>query len=81
MKVSKAAYIEFQQAYLLDAIKVPSYRYGQAFLNTFPEIDNYLQSSGDDGISESAAIWSLRDTAKVKNLIEVKYVENKNETI
>ena len=75
MKVSKAAYIEFQRSYMLDVIKVPSYRYGQAFLNTFPEIDNYLQSEGDEGISESAAIWSLKDTAKIKTLIELKYVE------
>lgn len=73
MKVSNAAYIEFQQAYLLDAIKVPSYRYGQAFLNTFPEVDNYLQSDGDNGIAESAAIWNSTDTAKVKSLIELKY--------
>ena len=74
MKVSKEAYITFQRGYLLDVIKVPSYRYGQAFLNTFPEIDNYLQSDGDNGIAESSAIWNSTDTVKVQSLIELKYV-------
>ena len=74
IKVSKEAYLDFVKGYLIDVIKVPSYRYGQAFLNTFPEIDNYLQSDGDNGIAESSSIWNSNNTAKVKSLIELKYV-------
>lgn len=74
IKISKEAYTVFQRSYLLDVIKVSSYRYGQAFLNTFPEIDNYLQSDGDNGIAESAAIWNSTDTEKVQSIIELKYI-------
>lgn len=74
LKITRQEYNEFLKGYLMDVIKVPSYRFGQAFLNMFPEIDNYLQGLGDQGISDSAAIWSFTDTAKVKSLIEIRYV-------
>jgi hypothetical protein len=78
-KISQKTYEDFKNQYLFDAIKIPSYRFGQAFLNTFPEFDSslhFLDSVNDgDANDHQTYIWSSTNIQNVQKMIEKLFVE------
>jgi hypothetical protein len=74
--ITKEEYEEFQVDYTMTLLKVPTYRFGQAFLNYFPEAENYLISNshlgGNPGHvpNDSAILWHEKSYDKAKLLIE-----------
>jgi len=49
MKISQAQYQEFLKHLAWQRLKTPDYRFGQAFLNYFPEISRAIRESSENG--------------------------------
>ena len=49
MKITKEQYEEFLKHLEWQRLKTPDYRFGQAFLNYFPEISKNMRRDGDNG--------------------------------
>ena len=49
MKITKEQYEEFLKHLAWMRLKAPDYRFGQAFLNYFPEISKNMRRDGDNG--------------------------------
>ena len=75
--ITKKEYEEFQAYYTMQVLKVPSYRFGQAFLNYFhPEAEEYLirnsHLGGNPGHApnNSDMLWNEKSYNKAKSMIE-----------
>jgi hypothetical protein len=42
LKISKEEYRKFEQHYIMESLRNPDYRLGQAFINYFPTVDREL---------------------------------------
>jgi len=71
-KLSQNQFEEFMQGYLIDVIKVPSYRLGQAFLNAYPEID-FKMNITDSTLA--SRIWASKSAETAQKLILEHCVE------
>jgi hypothetical protein len=60
MKISREQLDSFEQEWLVQHLKSPDYRYGQAFLNHFREIHDQLMSN-DQTEPECMRLWEERD--------------------
>ena len=49
MKITREQYEEFLKHLAWQRLKAPDYRFGQAFLNYFPEISKNMRRDGDLG--------------------------------
>jgi hypothetical protein len=61
--------LEFDKQYLMDVIRTPTYRYGQAFLNHFVELDSSLTDA------ERMRLWEERDWEVAQKHILYKWVQ------
>ena len=76
--ITKEEYEEFQVYFTMQVLKVPSYRFGQAFLNYFsPDaVEEYLirnsHLGGNPGHASNSSdmLWNERSYNKAKLLIE-----------
>ena len=48
-KITRERYEEFLKHLVWTRLQAPDYRFGQAFLNYFPEISKMMQEDGDNG--------------------------------
>ena len=68
--ISKAQCKEFEQHWILEFMRNPNYRLGQAFLNYFPEIGKIYLNDGDRGHDEEYRLWNTRNHAEANNIIK-----------
>jgi len=47
VKITRKEYEQFEKHYMLEFIRNPDYRLGQAFLNYFPEISRIMRTTED----------------------------------
>ena len=70
MKITMQEFEEFEKQFLFEKIKNPWYRLGQAFLNTFPEINRNMEEDGDLGINQANKIWNSSKREEVLELLD-----------
>ena len=64
MKITREQYEEFLKHLAWMRLKAPDYRFGQAFLNYFPEISKNMRRDGDNGvIDEMNLFYETNDLA------------------
>jgi len=68
--ISKEQYKEFEQYWIMQFIRNPDYRRGQAFLNYFPEIGKIYLNGGDHGASEEYRLWNTKDLKEANTIIQ-----------
>jgi len=76
--ITKHEYEKFQAHFTFTLIKIPTYRYGQAFLNYFyPDAGEYLISISNLGTPPGvhvpnldSILWSEKSYHKAKDMIE-----------
>ena len=68
--ISKERYKEFEQHWIMQFIRNPDYRLGQAFLNYFPEISKIYLNSGDHGANEEYRLWNTKDSKEANTIIQ-----------
>lgn len=68
MKISKAEYRAFEQYYIIESLRNPDYRLGQAFINYFPAIERKLDER------QSVMLYYITDNADAQLWID-KYRE------
>lgn len=74
--ITQQEYEEFQAHFTWMLIKVPTYRFGQAFLNYFPEAEDYLirnsHLGGNPGHAPNNAdiLWNEKSYSKAKRILE-----------
>jgi hypothetical protein len=56
-QITKEQYEEFLKHLAWTRLKAPDYRYGQAFLNYFPEIRDIMEHDGDLGSQGAAHLF------------------------
>ena len=76
LSITKQQYEEFEADYTWTLITVPTYRYGQAFMNYFhPAATEYLQSishlGGNPGHApnDDVILWNMKNKQEAKNFI------------
>ena len=57
-KITKEAYEEFLKHLVWQRLQTPDYRFGQAFLNYFPEISKMMREDGDLGSQSEYVLYS-----------------------
>jgi hypothetical protein len=68
--ISKEKYREFEQHWIIEFMRNPHYRLGQAFLNYFPEIGNHYLNDGDLGHNEEHRLWNTKDLKEANSIIQ-----------
>jgi hypothetical protein len=68
--ISKERYKEFEQHWIMEFMRNPHYRLGQAFLNYFPEIGKIYLNDGDHGHNEEHRLWNTRDLKEANSIIQ-----------
>jgi hypothetical protein len=61
---------EFEKQFMFEVLKNPTYRLGQAFSNTFPDIANSMEQDGDNGYRASVKLWNTSDRKEVLEIID-----------
>ena len=56
-QISKQQYEEFLKHLTWQRLKTPDYRFGQAFLNYFPDIREIMENDGDLGSQGAAHLF------------------------
>ena len=78
--ITEKEYQEFQVEYTMTVLKVPTYRFGQAFLCYFPDAMAYLRSNSHLGGNPGHArylddiLWDEKSYKISKSMIE-DYIE------
>ena len=67
-KITKSQYEEFLKHLVWQRLQSPDYRFGQAFLNYFPEIRKIMEDDGDHGHQGSYVLFyeEWEPTARMK---------------
>ena len=68
LKITAAEYEEFLKHLAWTRLKAPDYRFGQAFLNYFPNIRDIMENTGDQGSQGTAHLFyeEWEPTARMK---------------
>ena len=69
-KVSWAEIAEFEKDFTIKVLANPTYRYGQAFLNYFPWVEQSMQSDGDLGGAQAVHVWESKRRSEVLDLVD-----------
>jgi hypothetical protein len=70
MKITMQEFEEFEKEFLFEVLKNPTYRIGQAFSNTFPDIANSMERDGDLGYRASVRLWDSTSRTEVLEIID-----------
>jgi hypothetical protein len=69
VKITPDEWQQFKKQYMFEFMRNPDYRFGQAFLNYFPELSKYLISAGERGESIEQRLWNAQKQEEVMSLI------------
>ena len=70
MKITQQEYEKFLEHYAWMLLKSPNYRLGQAFLNYFPEVSQYLSQQGREGTLSEMKMFYNSDNDQVQHIID-----------
>jgi hypothetical protein len=73
MKISNEQLMLFEQEWMMEHLKNPTYRYGQAFFNQFRDLHDRLMAE-DSTRAECMRLWEERDAGMAKRHI-MKWVK------
>ena len=69
MKITQEQYEEFLKHLAWQRLKAPDYRFGQAFINYFPEISKNMRRDGDNGVlDEMHLFYEINDLEAQKTI-------------
>ena len=66
MIISKEDFEKFEKKYMLDVIRDPTYRYGQAFMNYFIDLNKFKED-------DASALWYTSSKEKAEYLINKNF--------
>ena len=61
---------EFEQDFVFEVLKNPTYRIGQAFYNRFPKIAVSMEEDGDIGFAAANHLWNSSNREEVLKLVD-----------
>ena len=70
MKITMQEFEAFEKQFIFDVIANPTYRLGQAFYNSFPEIVVNMEQDGDLGFAQASHLWNSNRREEVLKLID-----------
>jgi hypothetical protein len=70
MKITLAEFELFEKEFIMDVLKTPSYRLGQAFIDKFPSISRSMENDGDIGYMRWQELWECNDRNRVLAIID-----------
>ena len=70
MRITMQEFEEFEKQFIFDILRVPDYRLGQAFYNTFPEIAVSMEEDGDLGYAQANRLWNTKDRTEVLEILD-----------
>ena len=70
MRITMQQFEEFEKEFLMDILKDPNYRLGQAFINKHPKISISMEGDGDLGYMQWQKLWEARNRDEVLKLID-----------
>ena len=74
-KVTWAEIAEFEKDFTHKVLANPDYRYGQAFLNYFPWVQQNMFNDGDLGYRDMMTAWQSSNRLEVLDLLDW-YIED-----
>lgn len=69
VKITPDDWQQFKKQYMFEFMRNPDYRFGQAFLNYFPELGKHLIAGGDRGESIEQRLWNSLNQEEVMKII------------
>ena len=69
VKITPKEWQNFKKHYMFEFIRNSDYRFGQAFLNYFPDLSKYLIADGDCGESIEQRLWNAKTQSEAMSLI------------
>ena len=70
MKITMQEFEAFEQQFVFEVLKNPTYRIGQAFSNTFPDIANSMERDSDLGYRAGVRLWNSTSRTEVLEIID-----------
>ena len=70
MKITMKQFEEFEQDFVFEVLKNPTYRIGQAFYNSFPKIVVSMEEDGDIGFAAASHLWNSDSRDEVLKLVD-----------
>ena len=70
IKITMQEFEEFEQDFVFEVLKNPTYRIGQAFYNRFPKIATSMEEDGDRGYMAGTHLWNSSKREEVLKLID-----------
>lgn len=70
MKITMQEFEEFEQDFVFEVLKNPTYRIGQAFYNSFPKIVVSMEEDGDLGFAAASHLWNSNKREEVLKLVD-----------
>lgn len=70
MKITMQEFELFEKEFIMDVLKTPSYRLGQAFINKFPNISRSMENDGDRGYLQWQKLWDCNNRAEVLKILD-----------
>jgi len=69
VKITQEDWEQFKKHYMLEFIRNPDYRFGQALLNYFPNLSKHLIADGESGESVEHRLWNSLSQEEVMKII------------
>jgi hypothetical protein len=69
VRITQEDWEQFKKHYMLEFMRNPDYRPGQAFLNYFPKLSKALLEDGDRGESIEQRLWNAKTQSEAMSLI------------
>ena len=70
MKITAEQYEEFRKDFVFQKLRNGTYRYGQHFLNSFPEVKKCMAEDGDHGYADMMVVWQLDDPVEFERIMD-----------
>jgi hypothetical protein len=67
MKITKQQFNEFEKQFLIDKLATPTYRFGQAFCNSFPQSYFYIEKIKEQDCDR---LWNTLSRQEVLEIID-----------
>lgn len=70
MKITMKQFEKFEQEFVFEVLKNPTYRIGQAFYNSHPEIAVSMEEDGDLGYAQANRLWNSNNRNEVLEILD-----------
>jgi hypothetical protein len=69
VKITPDDWDQFKKHYMFEFIRNSDYRFGQAFLNHFTQLSQYLIANGERGESIEQRLWNAKTQDEAMSII------------